>query len=188
LNLPATILTATKAVTTEGSLINCNNHLNKQQYIEVIKAPVKFITTEATTSATTPVDSTINFINNLIVTNKKDIENNNSLNRQTNGFEGYNENYNDDDDKEEDDNEVTKRITITKTGLAGDLILTHDYHVVQIENDLNESEADFISGYEEKKNFKGEFAYFVPYDGSEPYTLILGENFYFNVTAFQFQS
>uniref|UniRef100_A0A1B0B5X1 polynucleotide adenylyltransferase n=1 Tax=Glossina palpalis gambiensis TaxID=67801 RepID=A0A1B0B5X1_9MUSC len=150
-------------------------------------APVKFITTEATTSATTPVDSTINFINNLIVTNKKDIENNNSLNIQTNGFEGYNENYNDDDDKE-DDNEVTKRITITKTGLAGDLILTHDYHVVQIENDLNESEADFNSGYEEKKNFKGEFAYFVPYDGSEPYTLILGENFYFNVTAFQFQS
>uniref|UniRef100_A0A1B0GCC3 polynucleotide adenylyltransferase n=1 Tax=Glossina morsitans morsitans TaxID=37546 RepID=A0A1B0GCC3_GLOMM len=114
------------------------------------------------------------------------------LNIQANGFEDYNENYNDDDDDDdddkEDDNEVTKTITITKTGLAGDLILTHDYHVVQIKNDLNESETDFISGYEEQKNFKGEFAYFVPYDGSEPYTLILGKNFYFNVTASQFQS
>lgn len=166
------------AIAEEGSLINCNNHLNKQQYIEVIKAPVKF-TTEVTTAY-----STTDFINNLIVRNEKGRDDNNDNNNNNpyttaNGFEDYN-NF----DNINEDETVTETTTITKPGLAGDLILTHDYHVVQFKNELNENETDFVPDYEEQ-NFKGEFAYFVPYDGSEPHTLILGENFYFNVTEFQ---
>uniref|UniRef100_A0A1A9WJZ5 polynucleotide adenylyltransferase n=1 Tax=Glossina brevipalpis TaxID=37001 RepID=A0A1A9WJZ5_9MUSC len=152
--------------------------MHLRDVVENSTAPVKF-TTEVTTAY-----STTDFINNLIVRNEKGRDDNNDNNNNNpyttaNGFEDYN-NF----DNINEDETVTETTTITKPGLAGDLILTHDYHVVQFKNELNENETDFVPDYEEQ-NFKGEFAYFVPYDGSEPHTLILGENFYFNVTEFQ---
>lgn len=65
--------------------------------------------------------------------------------------------------------------------MAGDLVLTHEQHEFHLEGNIEELPPVLVQA-NDKKKLSGEFAYFYPYDGSEPSLLLIGKDFYINVT------
>lgn len=66
--------------------------------------------------------------------------------------------------------------------MAGDLILTHEQHEFHLEGNLEDLPAILKQQTMGNEKLMGEFAYFYPYDGSEPSLLLIGKDFYINVT------
>lgn len=81
--------------------------------------------------------------------------------------------------EEEEDNDEDAAST-QLPAMAGDLILTHEQHDFHLEGDI-EQLPEILQGSDQQK-LSGEFAYFYPYDGSEPSLLLIGKDFYINVT------
>lgn len=77
-------------------------------------------------------------------------------------------------------------VTPPLPAMAGDLILTHEQHDFYLEGDIDDlSDILHANANNNMCKLSGEFAYFYPYDGSEPSLLLIGKDFYINVTPQQ---
>ena len=96
-----------------------------------------------------------------------------------NETDNNNNNSNSNDIKQEEDMQPTIPT------MAGDLLLTHEQHEFHLEGNIEELPPVIMQSIHAKEKLTGEFAYFYPYDGSEPSLLLIGKDFYINVTPQQ---
>lgn len=99
------------------------------------------------------------------------------LSAAENDIDNNNNNNNTSDDKQEGDDSQPTIAT-----MAGDLLLTHEQHEFHLEGNIEELPPVLLQSTHDKQKLTGEFAYFYPYDGSEPSLLLIGKDFYINVT------